>query len=136
MKQLSQTQNKSKMVATAELIRKGAAILQEPCPRCGAVQIRYKGSIYCTNEDEISSNLDPKISAEPPSSQSKSVITSEKPSSPQPSQSSESLRKLLEEKLDAVSKQLDSTSDLSEQTKLLDLISKYIETLEKLRKSN
>lgn len=45
------------------------------------------------------------------------------------------LRKMMEEKLSAVSKQLDATTDVDEQARLLDLISKYVETLEKLKKS-
>jgi hypothetical protein len=51
-------------------------------------------------------------------------------------ESSISLRKLLEEKLASASKQLEGTTDVSEQSKLLDLISKYLETLEKLNKTN
>jgi uncharacterized Zn finger protein (UPF0148 family) len=125
------------MITTAELIRRGAAILQEPCPRCGAVQIRYKGRIYCTNEDDLNSVLNSVGAAELSSTQIKTGLSNEeKPSTGfQVSQSSDSLRKLLEEKLNTVSKQLDSTTDLIEQAKLLDLISKYIETLEKLKKS-
>ena len=125
------------MVMTAELIRRGAAILQEPCPKCGAVQIRYKGRIYCTNEDDLNSILDSNASHETQQTQNKSAVKNEeKPLIiPQISQSSDSLRKMLEEKLNNVSKQLDSSSDLAEQAKLLDLISKYIETLEKLKKS-
>jgi UPF0148 protein len=125
------------MVMTAELIRRGAAILQEPCPKCGAVQIRYKGKIYCTNEDDLNSILNSNASTETQQTQNKSVVKNEENplTIPQISQSSDSLRKMLEEKLNTVSKQLDSTSDLAEQAKLLDLISKYIETLEKLKKS-
>jgi len=125
------------MITTAELIRRGAAILQEPCPRCGAVQIRYKGRIYCTNEDDLNSILNSSGAVELPPTQIKTGLKNEeKPSTgSQVSQSSDSLRRLLEEKLNTVSKQLDSTTDLTEQAKLLDLISKYIETLEKLKKS-
>jgi UPF0148 protein len=126
------------MVTTAELIRKGAAILQEPCPRCGAVQIRFKGKINCTNEDDLNSILDSSGAFDSLQTQVKSRMKNEeKPSttSPQVAQSSDSLRKLLEEKLNTVSKQLDSATDPAEQSKLLDLISKYIETLEKVKKS-
>jgi len=125
------------MVATADLIRRGAAILQEPCPKCGAVQIRYKGRIYCTNEDDLNSILDSNASNETQQTQNKSVAKNEeKPVTiPQISQSPDPLRKMLEEKLNNVSKQLETSTDLAEQAKLLDLISKYIETLEKLKKS-
>ena len=126
------------MVTTADLIRRGAAILQEACPACGAVQIRYKGKIYCTNEDDLNSILNSAGEVKPPQMQMKpGMKNEEKPlaASPQIFQSSDSLRKVLEEKLNTVSKQLDSTSDIAEQARLLDLISKYIETLDKLKKS-
>jgi formylmethanofuran dehydrogenase subunit E len=63
------------------------------------------------------------------------VKNQNEPASVQLSQSSDSVRKLLEEKLSTVSKQLDNTTDVDEQSRLLDLISKYVETLEKLKKS-
>ena len=50
------------------------------------------------------------------------------------SESSNSLRKLLEGKLATASKQLEATNDVQEQSNLLDLISKYLETLQKLNK--
>ena len=51
------------------------------------------------------------------------------------SESSNSLRKLLEGKLATASKQLEATNDVQEQSNLLDLISKYLETLQKLNKT-
>ena len=65
------------MVNTAELIRRGAAILQEPCPRCGAVQIRYKGRNYCTNEDNLNSILDSNGAADMAQTQNKSGMKNE-----------------------------------------------------------
>ncbi len=50
------------------------------------------------------------------------------------SQERDGLRAMLEQKLDAASKELEAAKDVGEQTRLLDLISKYVETLEKLRK--
>jgi uncharacterized Zn finger protein (UPF0148 family) len=137
-RRLSQVQNRSKISTTAELIRRGASILQEACPRCGAVQIKFKGKIYCTNEDDLDSVLNPKEASPTSQTQGSSEIQNEeKPIvvSPQVSQSNDPLRRLLEEKLNTVSKQLESTTDIVEQGKLLDLVSKYVETLEKLKKS-
>ncbi|MDA4112378.1 MAG: hypothetical protein OK439_07545 [Thaumarchaeota archaeon] len=135
---MSQVQDKSRIVNAADLVRRGATLLQEACPRDGAVQIRYKGKVYCTKEDNLDSILNP---TEPQEASPTSGVSdnSKKDNSvlatPQLSQSTDSLRKLLEEKLGNVSKQLDTTTDLEEQTRLLDLISKYIETLERLKKS-
>jgi UPF0148 protein len=128
---LSQTQNNSQIITTADLVRKGATILQEPCPRCGSVQIRYKGKVYCTKEDDLNA-------IDHPSTVSQASTVPSIPRSSdgisQSSQNTDSVRKMLEEKLNNVSKQLENTSDLEEQSKLLDLISKYVETLDKLKK--
>jgi uncharacterized Zn finger protein (UPF0148 family) len=128
---LSQAQNKAKMAATAELIRRGASILQEACPRCGSVQIRYNGKVYCTNEDDLESLLNPDL---------RQVVAVPKVESSEPvkstSPATDSLRKLMEEKLTELSKQLDSSTDPGEQARLLELISKYLDTLEKVKRAS
>ena len=117
------------MAITAEIIRHGASILQEACPRCGSVQIKYKGRVYCTNEDDLESLLNPVTLRETPTPQK----VEEQKSAPAHSQATDALRKMLEEKLSNLSKQLDSTTDLDEQARILDLMSKYLETLEKTK---
>jgi len=117
------------MTLTADLIRRGGSILQEACPRCGSVQIKYKGKVYCTNEDDLEALL---------SSDSGHGAIAPKVESPEPktvSPATESLRKLMEGKLNELSQQLASTTDVAEQARLLDLISKYLETLEKVKHS-
>jgi len=122
------------MALTAELIRHGATILQEPCPRCGAVQIKFHGKVYCTNEDDLESLLNPvSQSGAPPTVQGK---LEEKRPEPATSETTNSVRKLLEEKLNILSKQLDSTTDIDEQAKILELMSKYLETLEKVKRTS
>jgi UPF0148 protein len=44
---------KDKMKVTAELVRKGATMLAEPCQQCGGIQIRYRGKTYCTNHEDL-----------------------------------------------------------------------------------
>ena len=116
------------MMSGAYLLRRGGTLLQEPCPKCGGVQIRFVGKTYCMNEDDLEAALSPKPAAIQPEPVAKKL--------PKSDSGSNTLRVLLQNKLDVVSKQLDSTTDLQEQAKLLDLISKYIETLEKLKKSD
>jgi UPF0148 protein len=123
------------MALTAELIRRGATILQEPCPRCGAVQIKFKGRVYCTNEDDIRALLSTDGSNDSVPPRPVKIETDSKTGG-QPSQAVQPLRKLLEEKLNALSKQLDSTTDIEEQARILDLISKYLETLEKAKRAS
>ncbi len=122
------------MALTAELIRRGASILQEPCPRCGSVQIKYRGKVYCTNEDDLEALLNPESPRETPAPARGKVEDQKEPKTV--SQTEDSLRKLLEDKLNNLSKQLDSTNDLDEQGRILNLISKYLETLEKIKRSS
>lgn len=119
---MAQAEKKNRMGLSADLLLRGATLLQEACPRCGGVQIRYQGKVYCLAEDNIEEIT--KAPAAP--------IQEE---SPVKTESSSALKKMLEEKLANVSKQLDASTDIQEQTKLLDLISKYLETLQKLEKS-
>lgn len=120
MSSSSNEQGHQRIVTSADLLRRGATLLREPCPRCGGVQIKYQNKTYCLNEDDISSVLNP-----------------EQKVAPQPESKSEQspLRKVLEDKLASVTKQLESSQDPDEQAKLLELISKYVDTLDKLKRS-
>ncbi len=128
---------KQRMALTAEMMRLGATLLREACPKCGGVQIRFQGKIFCTSEDNLEAPLSPVESLETQSTaraekETKTIEPSKAAQSPE----SASVRALLEQKLAAVSKQLETSTDVEEQSKLLDLISKYVETIEKLKKSS
>jgi hypothetical protein len=91
--------------------------------------MKYGDRIVCLNEDDVDAILSPSRSAEK---------TAERRSTPPEAKQqghASPARKVIEDKLDAVSKQLASSSDPNEQATLLDLISKYAETLEKLKKA-
>ncbi|MDH2900014.1 MAG: Sjogren's syndrome/scleroderma autoantigen 1 family protein [archaeon] len=134
---------KRKVTTTADLMRRGATLLNEACPRCGGVQIRYQGKVYCINEYDISSILSspaPKQEPSPPivqpiASQPSRLIPRSSPSESTPGSERDALKNLLEAKLAKVSKELESSQDFDQQAKLLELISKYLETLEKLKGS-
>ena len=133
----SQADNKQRIVSSADLLKRGASLLGEACPRCGGVQVKFKGNVYCLNEDDLSEllstgttqtgtpNSNATGSGSNLSSESAKVETKR-------SSSSEQVRSILEEKLKKLSKQLDESNDIEEQTKLLELISKYVDTLNKL----
>ncbi len=130
-----QSAGRQRIISSADLLRRGATLLQEACPRCGGLQIRYQNRIYCLNEDDLSSLLlssSPPGGAAPPQRQQQQL--------PEPHGQVASpeggLRKILEEKLAEVSKQLASSQDPDEQAKLLELISKYVDTLDKLKRAN
>lgn len=150
-----QQAEKRKVALTAELMRRGATLLNDACPRCGGIQIRFKERVYCVNEDDISSVLSGSAQ------NSNGVSSSSSQASPYPRQviqpvaesreeyfprsgysehdatkatlENEDLEALLEEKLDGMSKQLQSSNDLEQQERLLDLISKYLDVLQKLK---
>ena len=48
---------KGKMKLAVDLVRKGAAVLAEPCSQCGGIQVRYRGKVYCTGHEDLSSVL-------------------------------------------------------------------------------
>ena len=47
--------SRDKMKLAAELVSKGATMLADPCPRDGGIQVRYRGKVYCTTHDDLSS---------------------------------------------------------------------------------
>lgn len=141
--------DRRKVAITAELMRRGATLLNEACPRCGGIQIRFQGKVYCINEDDLTNvGSLPSLSRQESSSglteqptretviPRNTVASSSATASPRKVESTsehDALRALLEEKLANVSRQLESSQDFDQQEKLLDLISKYLETLEKLK---
>ena len=49
---MSGSGNKTKLAA--QLVRRGASVLAEPCPQCGAIQVRYLGKVHCTGHEDLS----------------------------------------------------------------------------------
>ncbi len=45
--------SKDRMKLAAQLVRKGAVMLSEPCSQCGGIQVRYRGKVYCTNHEDL-----------------------------------------------------------------------------------
>ena len=45
---------KDKMKLAAELVSRGATMMSEPCPQCGGIQVRYRGKVYCTSHEDLS----------------------------------------------------------------------------------
>jgi uncharacterized Zn finger protein (UPF0148 family) len=145
----SKIDDRHKVALTADLMRRGATLLNETCPRCGGVQIKFQGKVYCINEDDLSSigSRSNSSSTEEASKRQHVVPSPNYPTSnstagtakdlhftqSSPSSERDALRTLLEEKLAKVSQQLESSQDLDQQEKLLNLISKYLETLAKLK---
>jgi UPF0148 protein len=131
-----------KITNSADLIRRGATLMREPCPRCGGVQIRFKDRVYCMNEDDIDSILASPVHGQVQQKAKSDPIVQPVtdqpilPASVQPKSENAQLKATLEEKLAVISKQLETSQDFEQQAKLLDLISRYLETLEKLKRAS
>src|SRR5487761_178963 len=127
---------KQRMALTTEMMIKGATLLREACPKCGGVQVKFQGHTYCTVEDDLENALSPEGASPAGEPEVKREASQETPKQrAEHSPARDGLRAMLEQKLAAASKELEATKDVAEQTKLLDLISKYVETLEKLKSS-
>ncbi len=46
---------RDRMKLAAELVSRGATMMAEPCPEDGGIQVRYRGKVYCTSHDDLSS---------------------------------------------------------------------------------
>ncbi|MDV3292903.1 MAG: hypothetical protein LYZ70_01375 [Nitrososphaerales archaeon] len=104
--------SRDKMKVAAELVRKGAVILAEPCQRCGGMQVRYHGKVYCTNHDD----LGPLLSEEAVSYES--VVGG--------------VRALLLSKLNEAALLLEREKDPAKQDQLVSLMTKYFDLLQKM----
>jgi UPF0148 protein len=93
----------------------GATLLGEPCPKCGGVQVRYKGRVYCTQHEDLS------------------TVTTVEPLSVE--SVSESARKVILAKINDAVTSLSSEKDVERQEQLVSMISKCFDTLQKLSAS-
>jgi UPF0148 protein len=103
---------KDNMRLAAELVSKGATMLSEPCPRCGGIQVRYHGKVYCTNEDDMS-----KVSTA-------GALSLETVSA--------GMREVLLAKLNEAAMSLGTEKDGAKQDQLVSLMAKYFDLLQKL----
>ncbi len=104
--------SRDKMKLAAELVSKGATMLAEPCPEDGGIQVRYRGKVYCTSHDDLSS-----ITASAAASYETVVAQ---------------MRVVLLAKLYEATTSLGSEKDPVKQEQLVSLAAKYFELLQKL----
>ena len=105
---------KDRMQVAAGLISRGATMLAEACPRDGGIQVRYRGKVYCTTHDDLSSvAVAAAVSLE-------GVVVQ--------------LRDVLLAKLNETTAALGAEGDAARQDQLVSLAAKYFELLQKLPK--
>jgi UPF0148 protein len=103
---------RERMKQAAELVSKGATMLSEPCPKCGGIQVRYHGKVFCTNHEDLSMV---------PASQAvsfDSVVVQ--------------MREVLLARLSQAAAALGSEPDAQKQEQLVSLMARCYELLEKL----
>ena len=103
---------KDNLKIAAELVSKGATMLGEPCPKCGGIQVRYRGKVYCTNHEDLST-----------------IATSEQLSM---ETVAARMREVLLAKLNESATILGGERDAAKQDQIVSLMSKYFELLQKL----
>lgn len=107
------SQQKTKTQIATELMSKGATLLRETCPRCGGLQLKYKGRTLCVNEDDLSE-----------ATKMGTIATTD---------AIGNLRELVIMKLQEASSELSAEKVLDRQLKLADLIQKYVELLKETK---
>ncbi len=100
------------MKISAELIRRGGVILKEPCQKCGGIQIRYRGKSYCSSHDDLSIAL----AAEDISLDT--VVSA--------------ARDLILLKMRETTELLKGEKDLDRQDRLVSLLTKYVDLMQKI----
>ena len=104
--------SRDRMKLAAELVSRGASMLAEPCPKDGGIQVRYRGKVYCTIHDDLTSIT-------MASAVSYDAVVGQ-------------LREVLLSRLNEVTAALGTESDLAKQDQLVSLASKYFELLQRL----
>ena len=89
-------------------------MLAEPCQKCGGIQVRYRGKVYCTNHEDLSSLL----VAQPVSYET--VVAN--------------MREQLLNKLGESVARLEKETDAAKQDQLVSLMTKYFDLLQKTTK--
>ena len=117
--------------SAASLLVKGGTLTNEPCPKCGGVQVRLADKttcINCGNEVKAGAAAAAAI-AQPPKAEEKAAQAPQAPSSPNLS----SAASLIEEKIALLAAEIRSESDISLQKQKAELLESYLRIFEKTK---
>jgi uncharacterized Zn finger protein (UPF0148 family) len=110
-------ESSARIKSAASLLVKGGTLTDEPCSKCGGVQVKFSDKttcINCGNETKVG----------------------EKPKAPAPKQATGNLASaaaLIEEKVALLASEIRSESDISVQKQKAELLESYLRILEKAR---
>ncbi len=102
---------RAKLTEVADLMKRGATLLRDACPKCGGIQLRYKNKTLCASCDDLASSR---------------VLES-----PQPSEVMANLGELVATKIRETCLLLKSEKDIERQAQLANLLLKYVELMER-----
>ena len=97
----------------AKMLLNGATLLSEPCPYCKGVRVIREGHALCINCGREPGKKDIPIKKSPDSTMSP-------------------IKQTLQRKIEDLSKQIESESDLEKQQNILKTINSLIETIKKI----
>jgi UPF0148 protein len=114
-------QNSGKLKDAASLLLKGATLLNEPCPSCAGVQVRFQNKNICINRCDIQD-----VAAEP--TQKESIPTH---NDMMMNTNRDLVKSIIQEKIMFLVQQLRDENDMSSQKARAELIELYLRILEK-----
>jgi UPF0148 protein len=113
-------QNSSELKDAASLLLRGATLLNEPCPSCGGVQVRFQNKKICINHCDLQ-----EVAGAP---QKESSIPTK---DDMMSTNRALVKSLIQEKIMLLVQQLRGENDISLQKVRAELIELYLRILEK-----
>jgi UPF0148 protein len=113
--------NTTRIRTAASLLVKGGTLTNEPCPKCGGVQVRFADKTTCINcGNEVKAGAQPKTKEE-------------KIAPAQASTGLASAASVIEEKIALLAAEIKAESDISVQKQKAELLESYLRILEKTK---
>lgn len=107
----------ARIKSAASLLVKGGTLTDEPCPKCGGVQVKFSDKTTCINcGNETKAGDKPKVEAPK-----------------QPAGNLASAASMIEEKIVSLASEIRSENDISVQKQKAELLESYLRILEKTR---
>lgn len=114
-------ESSARIKSAASLLVKGGTLTDEPCPKCGGVQVKFSDKTTCINcGNESKAGVQQKAAPE-------------RAASAQGSAGLASAALLIEEKIGLLAAEIKSESDISAQKQKAELLESYLRILEKTK---
>jgi uncharacterized Zn finger protein (UPF0148 family) len=115
---MSAEDNTTRIRSAASLLVKGGTLTNEPCPKCGGVQVRFADKTTCINcGNEV-------MAGAPPKTKEEKIMPVQVPAG------LASVVSIIEEKIVLLAAEIKSESDISVQKQKAELLESYLRILE------